>query len=143
MSSMNLEIKLDNGAKVPQHGTENSAGFDISSYEELVLLPLTRCAIKTGIYMKIPKGYYGQIAPRSGLAFKNGIDVFAGIIDSDYRGEIKVILYNSDLIIPLNIKKGDRIAQLIILPYHNPEIKVVNELSESERGNKGFGSTGK
>ncbi len=98
--------------------------------------------IHTGIAMAIPKGYYGQIAPRSGLAFKYGMDILAGVIDSDYRGEISVILGNGD-VEDVRINHGDRIAQLLILAYLPCYVYEVGELVDTERGEGGFGSTGK
>ena len=93
--------------------------------------------------MEIPEGYYGRIAPRSGLAHKNGIDVLAGVVDSSYRGEIRVILYNTDKEETLQVRSGDRIAQMIVERHYNFEFVEVEDLSVTERGEGGFGSTGK
>ncbi len=137
-----LYIKLINNNNIlPSKYTENAAGIDLSSNEDGIIETQERQMISTGIIIQIPDGYYGRIAPRSGLALKNGIDVFAGVIDSDYRGEIKVILYNSDKNKKYEYKKGDKIAQLIIEKYYNLEIEKLNEISKSERGDKGFGSS--
>ena len=92
--------------------------------------------------MEIPDGYYGRIAPRSGWALKYGIDTLAGVIDSDYRGEVGVILYNTDKAIPFNIKMGDRIAQIVFEKYYTFDIEVSDEISKTSRGDGGFGSTG-
>ena len=142
ISSDKLYIKLiNNNTNIPIRGTCNSAGLDLFSNENGFINPLSRVMISTGIIVKIPTGYYGRIAPRSGLALKNGIDVLAGVIDSDYRGEIKVILYNTDKDNRYEYKKDDKIAQLIIEKYYDFEINVVNELEDTERGICGFGST--
>jgi dUTP pyrophosphatase len=139
---MDLYIKLiNNNINIPSRGSSNSAGLDLYSNEDGIIYPLSRTMISTGIIIKIPNNYYGRIAPRSGLALKNGIDVLAGVIDSDYRGEIKVILYNTDKDKNYEYKKGDKIAQLIIEKYYNVEIKLIDELDDTERGNNGFGST--
>ena len=132
----------DFNAKAPTKGTENSAGYDLYACCNSLIYPQERILVKTGICIEVPEGYYGRIAPRSGMALKYGIDVMAGVIDSDYRGEIGVLLYNTDRNIPFHIKIGDRIAQLIIEKYFNFDIKVVETISTSERGDGGFGSTG-
>lgn len=144
---MNIKIKKINSlAKVPSRANPTDAGADIFSVVADIIPPLTRKLIKTGISIEIPesltKRYYGRIAPRSGLAFKNGIDVLAGVIDSGYRGELGVVLFNSDKDKEFEIKIGDRIAQLIIEEHYNFEFEEVSDLSETERGDGGFGSTG-
>lgn len=122
------------------HGSQNAAGYDLYSTEEYTLKPLERKLFKTGLKMAIPVGLYGRIAPRSGLAYKRGIDVMAGVIDSDYRGEIGVILINFGQ----EEKKfsiGDAIAQ-IIFEHYTPATFVRKEnLDETVRGEGGFGST--
>ena len=139
-----MKIKLlVEGAKTPFRANKTDAGADICSVEDAIITPLERKAIGTGISIEIPEGYYGRIAPRSGLAYKNGIDVLAGVVDSSYRGEIKVILFNTDKENSFEIKKGERIAQLIIEDHFNFEFDVVEELAYTERGSGGFGSTGK
>jgi dUTP pyrophosphatase len=139
-----MKIKLlDKNAKVPFRANPTDAGSDLCSIENVKIFPLERKAISTGISVEIPEGYYGRIAPRSGLAYKNGIDVLAGVIDSSYRGQIKVILFNTDKDKFFEIKSGDRIAQLIIEDHFNLEFEVVDELSYTDRGEGGFGSTGK
>ena len=141
-SSNKLYIKLiNNNTNIPIRGTFGSAGLDLYSNENGFIDPLTRVMISTGIIIKIPENYYGRIAPRSGLALKNGIDVLAGVIDSDYRGEIKVILYNTDKDKRYEYKKDDKIAQLIIEKYYDFEINIVNELEDTIRSDGGFGST--
>ena len=102
---MDIKIKLlSDLAKVPTQGTNFSAGYDLYSAEETVVPRLGRKLIKTNVSMAIPMNHYGRIAPRSGLAFKNGIDVLAGVIDSDYRGDIGVILYNTDNNLDFTVK---------------------------------------
>lgn len=139
---MKIEIKkLSKNAVVPTQGSEYAAGYDLYAAEEGVVLAECRLLVKTNIAVSIPEGYYGRIAPRSGLAYKSGIDILAGVIDADYRGDIGVILYNTD-IKDFEFKKGDRIAQLIIEKCHNVEWQEVNELEDSVRSDGGFGSTG-
>ena len=138
-----MKILLKNvNAKVPTKGTEKSAGYDLYSCCDTLIYPQERILVKTGICIEVPEGYYGRIAPRSGIALKYGIDVMAGVIDSDYRGEIGVLLYNTDKNIPFHVKIGDRVAQIIIEKYFNFDIKVVETISISDRGDGGFGSTG-
>ena len=138
----NLYIKfINNNSNIPTRGSLNSAGLDLYSNESGVIEPLSRKMISTGIIIKIPDNYYGRIAPRSGLALKNGIDVLAGVIDSDYRGEVKIILYNTDKDNNYEYKKGDKIAQIIIEKYYNMDINIVENLDDTIRGNNGFGST--
>lgn len=133
--------KLVENAYIPSRGTPGSVGYDIKALESGVILPGHRMPVSTGIAVSIPDGHYGRIAPRSGLAFKNGIDVLAGVIDPDYRGEIKVILIN----LGKNnyyFNKGDRIAQLILEKVSTPEVEQVEDLDSTVRGSGGFGSTG-
>ncbi len=141
---MVLKIKkLDNKAIIPNYQTKGAAGFDLHSIEDVVLNPGERKLIKTGLAFEIEYGYEVQIRPRSGLAYKYGITVLnsPGTIDSDYRGEIKVLLINhSDE--AFNIKKGDRIAQAVLAKVIQADIIEVKELSVTTRGDKGFGSTG-
>jgi dUTP pyrophosphatase len=132
---------LSPDAKVPTRATEFSAGLDLSSIEDTVVPANKWIAIPTGISIQIPKDCYARIAPRSGLAFKYGIQVGAGVADSDYTGEIKVILFNhgsSDF----EVKKGDRIAQLIFEKIYTDYFVEVEELDDTVRGDGGFGSTG-
>lgn len=139
---MEIKIKkLSDTAKIPHHGSEAAAGYDLCSVETIRITPNHRKLIKTGLALSIPDGYYGRIAPRSGLAFKHGIDVLAGVIDADYRGELGVILYNSG-VTDFLVNDGDRIAQLIIEKCHKVNWEEVTELEESVRSDGGFGSTG-
>ena len=141
-------IKIINKSshKLPQYETEGSAGMDLRAFltEEIVLKPLERRLIPTGLFMEIPLGHEAQIRPRSGLAFKHGITVLnaPGTIDADYRGEINVLLINlSDK--SFIIKDGERIAQMVIASTIQASFKEVEELSDTVRGIGGFGSTGK
>jgi dUTP pyrophosphatase len=142
---MVLKVKrLSPKAKIPAYQTEEAAGFDLHSIEDVILKPNERRLISTGLAFEIERGYEIQIRPRSGLAFKHGITVLnsPGTIDSDYRGEIKVLLINlgeEDF----EIKEGDRIAQAVIAPVIQASFEEVDTLSETKRGSGGFGSTGK
>ena len=135
--------KLSENATIPTQGTSFAAGYDLYAAEDAVVVCGTRKLIKTNISMEINPGYYGRIAPRSGLAYKNGIDVLAGVIDSDYRGDIGVILYNTDKNIDFSVKKGDRIAQIIFEACYTATLNNVDNLDNTLRQAGGFGSTGK
>ena len=133
--------KLNPIAFMPLKGSEHAAGYDLFSIEETRIPPRDKKLISTGISMAIPVGNYGRVAPRSGLAVKNFIDVGAGVIDADYRGEVKVLLFNlSENEFKVNV--GDRIAQLIIEKYTRTELEEVDDLDATVRGDGGFGSTG-
>ena len=137
-----LRIKrLTLDAIVPTRASPGSVGYDLYSLSDVVIEPHTREIISTGICATIPLGCYGRIAPRSGLSIKYGIHVGAGVIDPDYTGELKVCLFNLGSV-SFEIKKGDRIAQLILEKCMTPVIKEVNELKKTLRANRGFGSTG-
>lgn len=135
--------RLHERAIVPKKATEYAAGYDLYSSEALVIKPRERAVVKTGISMAIPHDNYGRIAPRSGLAVKNGIDVGAGVVDSDYRGEVMILLFNLSNV-EFEVKEGDRIAQLIIEKYTRTDLIDAGEddLDETVRGAAGFGSTG-
>jgi len=141
-SDQEILIKLDDSnAVVPTKGYEGDAGFDLRAIEDVTILPHKQCEVNCGIKIAIPKGYFGLILTRSSYG-KQQIQVHHGVIDSGYRGLISVFIYNlSDK--PFSIKKGDKIAQLVILPVPNMKFKKVVELPNSKRGEKGFGSTGK
>lgn len=144
MSEEILKIKLlKNDAKIPTKNTEEAAGWDLYSPDNYNIKSHSGCPIFIGIAIGVPKSYYGRIAPRSGLAFRNCIDVLGGVVDSDYTGEICAILFNnSDECV--EIKKGDRVAQLILEKYASgAKIEIVEELLDTERGENGFGSSGK
>ncbi len=146
--SITLRIKKLDHAKdlpLPSYATPGSAGMDLrsASVEPVVISPGQRALVPTGLILEIADGYEGQVRPRSGLALKNGISLVnsPGTIDSDYRGEVKVIMINlgDDHFM---VNHGDRIAQLVIAPVIQAQIVEIDEISESERGDGGFGSTG-
>lgn len=143
---MNIKVKkLTPTATVPSKAYRYDAGFDLYADEALQIYPGQRKVISTSIAMEIPEGYVGLIWPRSGLAVKRGVDVLAGVIDSSYRGEIKVCLLNTNIELSLDvvdITPGDKIAQILIQKIADCELEEVEELSGSDRGEKGFGSSG-
>ncbi len=142
INSLNIILSNKN-SKIPKKGTQYSAGYDLYSCESGVIEPLTHKCINLGIKMNIPEGYYGKIEPRSGLAYRNCIHTMAGIIDSDYRGEIKVILYNGNKDSTFEYSIHDRIAQMIFIKYEDFNFNEIGEFEvNSNRGESGFGSTG-
>lgn len=136
-------VKLSEKATVPTRGSAESAGLDLYATEEFWLPPLSRKTTPLQLKIRIPKGHYGRIAPRSGLAAKHHIGVGAGVIDSDYRGEVGVVLFNHSSTEAFKVNHGDRIAQLILEKISIAEVIEVQDLEETERGSGGFGSTGK
>jgi dUTP pyrophosphatase len=137
---MRIKLLSDN-ATAPSRQSPQSAGYDLHASRENTIYPGTHDIVHTDIAVEIPPNHYGRVAPRSGLAYKKGIDVGAGVIDADYRGEIGVILFNHGKY-PLEIKVGDRIAQLLLISITVEEVEIVQELDKTERGCGGFGSTG-
>ncbi len=143
-----MNIKVINTSKhpLPNYETVHSAGMDLRANidDEIILSPLQRVLIPTGLYIELPQGYEAQIRPRSGLAFKHGITVLnsPGTIDADYRGEIKILLINlsND---NFTIKDGERIAQMIVSKHEVVEWTLVEELGETQRGAGGYGHTGR
>lgn len=133
--------RVSQDAQIPTKGTKGSAGYDLYAAHNAVIEPHGKALVSTDLIIEIPEGYYGRIAPRSSLAWKNHIDVGAGVIDSDYRGVVGVILFNLDSTQTFKVNKGDRIAQLIIEKYYDFELKEVEEISTTQREG-GFGSTG-
>lgn len=134
-------MRLHAAAKLPTRGSMHSAGLDLYAVEGMNIPAHARASVHTGLAVSIPQGFYGRVAPRSGLAVKHGLDVLAGVIDSDYRGEIICALINhGDEAI--RIDAGMRVAQLIIEAIATPEPVWSEDLSETERGRGGFGSTG-
>lgn len=134
--------KLNEKAKAPERADQGAAGYDLFSSVRMQVEPKTWALVDTGIALEIPDNQVGLIWPRSGLALKKGLDVFAGVIDSSYRGSVGVILYNASYNIYF-IEPGDKIAQIIFQHYQVHEIVEVDELSETKRSEGGFGSTGK
>lgn len=162
-----LVSKIHPEAVIPSRGSSGAVGYDLYSVSDAVILPQERLMIPTGITLKIPPGYYGRIAPRSGYSYKHGIDVLAGVIDPDYQGEISVILLNTSKDIPFDVSKGQRIAQLVLEKCSVPPVIVVDDgvmdkihkdndfreytfkmentnegVAHKKRGKGGFGSTG-
>ncbi len=134
--------KLHEQAKLPVRGSARAIGADLCCVEAFTLEPLERKLIPTGIAIEIHEGYYGRVAPRSGLAVKQGIDTLAGVIDSDYRGEVRVLLINFNNE-PVGFQAGERIAQLIIEKAEAVDYEWAEELNDTARGAGGFGSTGR
>ena len=142
---MRIEIQLlDPDIEIPSYAKPGDAGLDLRSRVDMKLEPGMRALIPTGLAIAIPEGYVGLVHPRSGLAIKNGISMVntPGTIDSGYRGEIAVILINHDREETFEIKRGDRIAQLVIQQVEIAELVAVQELPTSQRGAGGFGSSG-
>lgn len=141
--SENIEV-LISAPIVPSYSHPGDAGADLSSAESLTLLPGGRAVVGTGVSIALPKGYVAFVVPRSGLAAKHGITVVnsPGTVDAGYRGEIKVTLLNTDKESSFDINVGDRIAQLIVMPFAQARFIEVEKLPESERGEHGFGSSG-
>ena len=135
-------LKINSEAIIPNYAKVGDAGLDFYSVENVVLKPMERKAIRTGIKMEIPEGYVGLVWDKSGIAANSGIKTMAGVIDAGYRGEIKIVLINLSNQ-DFEIKKGQKIAQMLIQKIEHPKIEIVEFLSESGRGEGGFGSTGK
>ena len=134
-------VKLSANATVPTRGTQNAAGYDLYSAYNYKIESGSRVKCKTDIAIKVPDGTYGNIVSRSGLAYKHGLVVITGTIDGDYTGNVFVCLMNTDPS-PYHIKKGERIAQIIIQCIITPTLRQVSELPDTTRGAAGFGSTG-
>lgn len=145
-SKVTLKIKkLDDSLPTPRYAHEGDAGLDLYSAQDVNLEPGQRALVSTGIAVAIPEGYAGFVQPRSGLAAKQGVSIVntPGLIDSGYRGEVKVILLNTDLEDSVRISRGDRIAQLVIQSVPVVTLEEVGDLDGSQRGEGGFGSSGK
>ena len=139
---MQLRIRrLSDHAHLPTRGSRNAAGLDLYAAlaEPITLAPGETALVPTGLALEIPTGYFGLVKDRSSFALK-GLRTSAGVIDADYRGEVRIVLTNATAA-PIRIEPGERIAQLILLPYAAPEVVDVEELTETERGEGGFGST--
>jgi dUTP pyrophosphatase len=136
--------RLDAGATLPTRAYAGDAGLDLHALEGALLAPGERASIPTGIAIEIPAGHAGLVLPRSGLAARHGIALVnaPGLIDSGYRGELRVLLLNTDLQDAYEISAGDRIAQLVIIRHATPAVVEVDQLTESDRGGGGFGSSG-
>lgn len=141
--SCQLKVVLNyTDSQPPTRGSELSAGYDLYSYENGTVEPNSTKLFDTGISFRVPHGTYGRIAPRSGVS-KKGILINAGVIDEDYSGPVKIMVHNLSMSEYYDIKKGERIAQLILEQILTPEINIVETLEETVRGTNGFGSTGK
>ena len=143
---MRIPVRLlDPDLEPPRYARPGDAGLDLLAAEDVSLSPGARAAIPTGIAVAIPEGYAGFVHARSGRALKEGLGLAnaPGLIDSGYRGEIKVIVVNLDPASTVDIKRGDKIAQLVLQPVETVELDVVDELTQSDRGEGGFGSTGR
>ncbi|MGH9936424.1 MAG: dUTP diphosphatase [Blastocatellia bacterium] len=134
--------RIHPSAKLPERGTNWSAGADLRCLEAFTIGPRERKSVPTGLVVEIPPGWYGRVAPRSGLADRHGIDTLAGVVDSDFRGELMVLITNTGEA-PVSFGAGERIAQLVIERAAVCDYVWTDELGETERGDGGFGSTGK
>jgi dUTP pyrophosphatase len=137
--------RLSEAARPPSRAHDGDAGYDLHAAEALSLLPGQRASVGTGVAVAIPDGHAGLVLPRSGLAARHGIALVnaPGLIDAGYRGEVRVLLLNTDTRHPFDVAVGDRIAQLVLVRHAVPELVEVAELGESARGAGGFGSTGR
>jgi dUTP pyrophosphatase len=136
--------RLDPRAVLPTRAYDGDAGLDLYALEAVTLEPGSRAAVPTGIAVEIPLGYAGLVLPRSGLAAAHGIALVnaPGLIDPGYRGEVRVLLLNTDRDAAYDVRPGDRIAQLLLVRFEAPEVVEVEALADSERGGGGFGSSG-
>ena len=136
-----IEIKrLSTEATLPTRAYPDDAGLDIYGLEDAILNPSEGKVVGTGVALAVPKGHVGMVCDRSSMA-KKGVKTAGGIIDAGYRGELKIVLWNLSKD-PIRVVRGERIAQLLVLPIQTPAVKEVSELSEADRGEKGFGSSG-
>jgi dUTP pyrophosphatase len=135
--------RLRDDAVLPRQAYPGDAGFDLAACDRVTLEPGQRALVGTGVAVAIPEGYAGFVQPRSGLAARHGITIVnsPGLVDSGYRGELRVILLNTDASEPFTVEPGMRIAQLVVLPVPTVSLLEVEELAESERGVRGFGSS--
>ena len=137
-----LKVVVGAGGALPEYASAAAAGADLRASEAVEIAPGARAAVPTALRLEIPPGHVGLVWPRSGLAVRHGIDTLAGVIDSDYRGELKVVLVNhGDQ--PLRIAPGDRVAQLLVQRVERARFTAAPRLADSARGGSGFGSTGR
>lgn len=138
-----LEVVVSGSGRLPEYATQGAAGLDLRAAEDVTIAPMERKLISTGLQIAVPPGYEAQVRPRSGLALKHGLTLVntPGTIDSDYRGEVGLIMINlgEDVV---QIRMGERIAQMVICPLVRVDVCEVTELTTTERGEGGFGSTG-
>jgi dUTP pyrophosphatase len=140
--AVSVEVKVDGAGHLPEYSTDGAAGADLRARESVVLPPGARAAVATGLHVEIPAGHVGLVWPRSGLAVRNGIDTLAGVIDSDYRGEVRVVLVNHGQA-EFRIEPGDRIGQLLVQKVERASFSQAPALAATSRGEDGFGSTGR
>lgn len=139
---MKMKIMLDDGAIKPTRAHDTDAGFDLYAREDRVIYAGRGALFDTGVHIDLPHGYYARVSPRSGLNAKYSVSTFGCVIDEGYTGSVIIKLYNFSEE-PYRVAAGDRIAQLVIMPYLVPELEIVEEFDETERGNNGFGSSGR
>ncbi len=141
---MNIPVVLDPGARVPTYARDGDAGADLCTTEDVTLDPGERALVGTGVRLALPRGHVGLVTPRSGLAARAGLGIVnsPGVIDSGFRGEVKVCLINLDRSQPIRLSAGDRIAQLLVLPFVTAVFTPVAAIDDTERGAGGYGSTG-
>lgn len=139
-----MQVRIKTDGEVPEYAHEGDAAFDLRADDDAYIQAGEWQVIGTGISVEIPEGYAGLVLPRSGLATKQGLTVInsPGLVDSGYRGEVKVPLLNANRTVGREVRKGERIAQMMIVPFERAEFAKVDELGDSERGSGGFGSTG-
>jgi len=137
-----LPVLVGAGGALPEYGSQAAAGADLRASEALVIPPGGRAAVPTALRLEIPPGHAGLVWPRSGLAVRHGIDTLAGVIDSDYRGEVRVVLVNHGHE-PFRIAPGDRVAQLLVQRVERAAFTAAAEIDDTHRGSGGFGSTGR
>jgi dUTP pyrophosphatase len=140
--ALTVAVSSDRGSALPEYASAGAAGADLRASASLEISPGGRAVVPTGLHLAIPPGFVGLVWPRSGLAVRHGIDTLAGVIDSDYRGEVGVVLVNHGRE-PFRIAAGDRVAQLLVQPVVRATFADAEKLTDTERGAAGFGSTGR
>lgn len=148
MISARLQLlvrRLDPGLPLPRYAHSGDAGLDLHSAQNVTIAPGERVVVGSGLAVAIPEGYVGLVSPRSGTAVRNGLSMVntPGVVDSGYRGEVRLALINLDREEPMHVARGDRVAQMVIVPVIAPEVVEADELPSSKRGEGGFGSTGR
>ena len=137
-----LSALLGEGGSLPEYSSAGAAGADLRASEAVTIAPGGRATVPTAVRLQIPPGHVGLVWPRSGLAVRHGIDTLAGVIDSDYRGEVRVVLVNHGDV-HFRIERGDRIAQLLVQRVERAAFRAVASIDDTDRGRGGFGSTGR
>jgi dUTP pyrophosphatase len=137
-----LPTLVGDGASLPEYASAGAAGADLRASEAVLIAPGARAAVPTGLYLQIPPGHVGLVWPRSGLAVRHGIDTLAGVIDSDYRGEVRVVLVNHGDE-AFRVAPGERVAQLLVQPVEKAAFAAAASIDDTDRGRGGFGSTGR